>query len=128
MANKKPKTEHLTTFADMPKQELKEIAAKGGKAKAEVEQKRKTLREQLMVLLETSTGGNSTNNELISVALISRALNGDVRAFEVIRDTIGEKPANKIEASVDNSPPPKIVLEVVKGNRGVDNAKTTGSI
>ena len=43
-------------------------------------------------MLETNN-----NQEKISIALIEKALTGDVRAFETIRDTIGEKPTQTIE-------------------------------
>nr|DAS93912.1 MAG TPA: hypothetical protein [Caudoviricetes sp.] len=33
----------------------------------------------------------------MSIAIFERALNGDTKAFEVIRDTIGEKPKEQIE-------------------------------
>ena len=45
-----------------------------------------------MLLLEN---GNTQNK--ISLALIKKALKGNIKAFEVIRDTIGEKPADKHE-------------------------------
>lgn len=35
-------------------------------------------------------------------AQIKRALEGDTRAFEALRDTSGEKPTDKVEASVTN--------------------------
>ena len=43
--------------------------------------------------------GNETGETVqhaISVALIQKALQGDTKAFEIIRDTIGEKPAEKV--------------------------------
>ena len=33
----------------------------------------------------------------MSLAILTRAMNGDTKAFEVIRDTIGEKPKEQIE-------------------------------
>ena len=39
------------------------------------------------------------NNRRISIAIFERALNGDTKAFEVIRDTIGEKPKEEIEVN-----------------------------
>ena len=33
----------------------------------------------------------------VTLALIEKAMSGDTKAFEVIRDTIGEKPADKVE-------------------------------
>ena len=35
--------------------------------------------------------------ESITIALIEKAMQGDTKAFEVIRDTIGEKPTDKVE-------------------------------
>lgn len=73
------------------KEEAKKISSKGGKRSGEVRRQRKTLREELLALL---ADGNTQNK--ISTALIDEALNGNVKAFETIRDTIGEKPADKI--------------------------------
>ena len=35
-------------------------------------------------------------------AQVNKALEGDTRAFEALRDTSGEKPTDKVEASVTN--------------------------
>lgn len=74
-----------------------EEAKKGGKRSAEVRKARKTLREELLMLLAEG----DTQNKM-SVAQIVKALNGDTRAFEVIRDTIGEKPTEKVEQTGDS--------------------------
>ena len=66
---------------------------KSGKVRAE----RKTLKEELLLLLSQ---GNT--QEKISLALIQKALNGDTKAYEVIRDTCGEKPVDKVQANVFN--------------------------
>ena len=72
--------------------EQREIRQKGGIKSGEVRRARKTLKEELLLLLES---GNTQNK--ISLALIKKALKGNIKAFEVIRDTIGEKPADKHE-------------------------------
>ena len=72
--------------------EQREIRQKGGIKSGEVRRARKTLKEELLLLLEN---GNTQNK--ISLALIKKALKGNIKAFEVIRDTIGEKPADKHE-------------------------------
>ena len=60
---------------------------------------RKTLREELLYLL--SDGQTQTS---LSVALINEGLKGNTRAFEIIRDTIGEKPVEKVAlADVEQS-------------------------
>lgn len=74
------------------KSEQREIAQKAGIKSGEVRRARKTLKEELLLLLEN---GNTQNK--ISLALIKKAIKGNIKAFEVIRDTIGEKPADKHE-------------------------------
>lgn len=86
------------------KEEAKRISSNGGKKSGEVRRKRKQLREELLALL---SAGNTQKN--ISLALIDQALNGNVKAFETIRDTIGEKPVEKVVMSeVD----PNVISEV----------------
>jgi hypothetical protein len=71
-----------------------EEAKKGGKKSAEARRARKTLKETLLMMLEE---GDTQNN--ITLALLDKALKGDTKAYEVIRDTVGEKPTDKIEQS-----------------------------
>ena len=44
--------------------------------------------------------GNTQDN--ITLALLNKAAEGDVKAFEVMRDTIGEKPKETLE--IENAP------------------------
>jgi len=73
-------------------EEQKKIAKIGGLASGKARRDKKVLREELLVLLSTSN-----TQENICVALVKEALNGNIKAFEVIRDTIGEKPTDKVE-------------------------------
>lgn len=84
--------EGLISLANRTKEERSEIARKGGIASSEVRKKRKTLREELLALLE-----KGDTQEKISLALLQQALDGNVKAFETIRDSIGEKPVEKQE-------------------------------
>ncbi len=74
----------------------REIGRKGGIKSGETRRKRKTLREELLALLAT---GNNQNK--MSLAMIEKALKGDTKAFEVIRDTIGEKPKEELDIGQD---------------------------
>lgn len=74
-----------------------EEQSKGGKASGEARRRRKTLKEELLLMLEDEAVQKS-----VAAALINEAIEGNnagsVRgAFETIRDTIGEKPADKVE-------------------------------
>ena len=58
---------------------------------------------------DDETGKSKTGAELIAIALFQKALNGDIKAFLTIRDTIGQAPpVNIITADVD----PDIAEEV----------------
>ena len=85
-------------------EQARERGRKGGIRSAQVKKERKTLREELLALLQItskdSEGKEHTQQEHISAALIKEARSGNVRAFETIRDTIGEKAPERIEAQV----------------------------
>lgn len=85
-------------------EEQRERARQAGKKSGEVRRARKTLREELLALLAVRTkdseGKEHTQQEHISAALIREARGGNVRAFETIRDTIGEKQQEKVEVAV----------------------------
>lgn len=80
-----------------------ESGRKGGIASGVSKRARKTLRAELESLLsmptvdkETGEKKDSTVQEAITVALIKQALHGNTKAYEIIRDTIGEKPSEHI--------------------------------
>jgi hypothetical protein len=96
--------QNLVPVNTRSKEDQRKIRSKAGKKSGEVRRKRKQLREELLALL---SAGNTQKN--ISLALIDQALNGNVKAFETIRDTIGEKPVEKVVMSeVD----PNVISEV----------------
>lgn len=77
-------------------EEAAENGRKGGIASGESKRRRKTLKEELLLMLEDPEVQQS-----VAAALIREATEGNnagsVRgAFETIRDTIGEKPTEKI--------------------------------
>ena len=81
------------------KKEARERGRKGGLASGEARRKRKTLKEELLLVLS-----DGDIQEKISIALINEAINGNnagsvTKAFEVIRDTIGERPVEKVQAT-----------------------------
>lgn len=80
-------------------EEARERGRKGGLASGEARRKRKTLKEELLLMLS-----DGDIQEKISIALINEAINGNnsgsvTKAFEVIRDTIGERPVEKVQAT-----------------------------
>lgn len=90
--------ENLVDLRNRTTEEQREIAKKGGIASGEARRKRKTLKEELLLLLE-----KGDTQEKISIALLQKAINGDIKAYEVLRDTIGEKQSEKIEATVETT-------------------------
>lgn len=75
-----------------------EEASKGGKKSAESRREKKLLRELLEEALLKNT---KTGNRYIDItnALIKQAEDGNVKAYETIRDTLGQKPVEQINHS-----------------------------
>jgi len=89
----------------------KERRAKGVKTQKE----RKKMKEELKTLLKISLNrgdiinaddvlsldeaekANITVQTAMNIAMIKRAINGDVNAYLAVRDTVGEKPTDKVE-------------------------------
>lgn len=90
--------QNLLKAEEMTSEELRERARKGGIASAKARQARKSLKEELLLLLSQ---GNT--QEKISLSLIQQAMEGNVKAYETIRDTVGEKPVDKLEAKVEET-------------------------
>lgn len=61
-----------------------------------------------------------SNAEAIAAALVEKAKAGDVRAFEALRDTVGEKPVNRLDhTSTDGSLTPAPLLDL--SGRDIDD-------
>ena len=90
MANEK----NLIPFNELTESQQREIASKGGKASVEAKRKRKTLKEELLLMLEDEEVQKS-----VAVALIQEAQSGNVKAFGMLRDTIGEAPVEKVQTT-----------------------------
>ncbi len=86
--------QNLINLKDRPQRERKEIARMGAIASNKVQAERKTFKQELLLLL-----ANGDTQKKVSLALLEKAMNGDTKAFEVLRDTVGEKPKEEIEVT-----------------------------
>lgn len=81
--------------------EAREMQKKSAKARSENIKRKKDIRLAMEALLEKSyTGKNGqelTGAEAIALKQMEKALKGDTKAFEVVRDTSGQKPVEKVE-------------------------------
>ena len=84
--------QNLIPLNERTPEERKEIARKGAEATNKLLKERKTLAEELLLIIS-----QGDTQERISTALVEKCLKGDIRAFETLRDTIGEKPKEKTE-------------------------------
>ena len=73
-------------------EEAQKMGRKGGKKSAEVRKARKTFSEDLLNALS-----DGKTQEQILNALLNQCKQGNVRAFEILRDTVGEKPIDRQE-------------------------------
>lgn len=88
-----------------------EEAKKGGINSGIARRRKKALKEELIALLEVLDEKGHSVQEKISFALIKEASKGNVRAFEVIRDTIGEKEPETVNIG-KNSPADELLKSI----------------
>jgi len=96
MANEK----NLIKNEDLTPSQRRANASKAGKASAKKRAERKALKEELEILLESIAEDGKTYQESISISLIKEAQKGNTKAYEIIRDTIGQKPKEEIVGKV----------------------------
>ena len=94
---------NLIPFNERTKDEQREIARSGGIASGEARRKRRDLREALQSLLDGQTvryGEQMQGVDALAAAIFDKALEGDVRAFAQIRDTLYGKPTINVQSDV----------------------------
>lgn len=99
---------NLIPNSERSPQELKEMTRKGGIASGKARRRKKELREALEMLLEkdftNEQGEKMQGIDVIATALFKEASKGNVKAFNSLRDTIGQMPVQKIQvAEIDQS-------------------------
>lgn len=90
-------------------EEAKKRGRTGGIKSGEARKARKTMRDTILELIQkevdpTEYGGDAdilgdraTLQEVILAAMVREATNGDTKAMQLLRDTIGEQPVNRQE-------------------------------
>lgn len=101
MANEK----NLKPVSKRTKSEARELSKKGGIASGQSRRMKKTFKELLKIALEMKSPTGKTNAEEIVASMIRKAQDGDVKAFEAVRDTIGEKPKDEIDVTTQEQIP-----------------------
>lgn len=93
------------TLDERTPEERTRIARMGQAASTKRKAELRPLKDELKILLSLSKYGDVSNQEKLCFALLEKGLAGDTKAFEAIRDTIGQKPAEKRETTiVDRTP------------------------
>lgn len=87
-------------------EEQKKITSAGGKASGKARRNKAMLRDCLQILMEKKmldeNGKKITGAEALSVEVFQKALAGDMKAWELLRDTAGQKPVDKVEQTNTN--------------------------
>lgn len=123
----------------LSKEEAMKRGSKGGKKSAESKRQQKLLKDTILMLMSSKPtpqivekyaemfGFNPKDlQEVITGALFSKAMTGDPKAFEVLRDTVGQKPIDKKELTGANGEPltvKKVYVtpeEMKKANKHID--------
>lgn len=95
--------------SNQDREEAKKNGRKGGIASGEARRAKKTMKEMLDYLLEkelpNKKGEMVTYREAMLTAAIKKAIEGDIKASQFVRDTVGEMPIAKTEVTGKNGAP-----------------------
>ena len=108
------------SFDQIPKEELAEISRKGAEAVNKLHGEKKSARESLEKILTLKAtpeiiaaadlpdelaerlrrdNPNATLYDLMQIVAVGRAVGGNMKAYELIRDTHGDKPIERVEVT-----------------------------
>ena len=120
-------TQNLIKNENLTPSQRRKNASKAGKASAKKRQQNKTFKEIINKFLEEQVSNKELKEQMVKFgfaddevsnkscavfALWKEAIKGNTKAFELIRDTIGEKPIEQIQ----NINPPVINIERPKSD------------
>lgn len=92
---------NLKPQSERTKEEQREIAKMGGIASGKARKEKADLRKMCQMVLamdiKAKDGSIKSGAEAITLAQLQKALKGDAKAYEVLRDTAGQKPVDKVE-------------------------------
>lgn len=80
---------------DLTKEELKKRQSNGGKKSAQARRENKLIKDRILERMGESDWDTMIDN------LIGRAMETD-KAFELLRDTVGQKPSEKVDLSIED--------------------------
>lgn len=93
--------------SEQSREEAAKNGSKGGKASGEARRKKRDLKLAIQALLEADvkdkkTGDVMSGAEALAVAQFRKAMRGDTKAFEVLRDTSGQSVVQKVSVAEVN--------------------------
>ena len=125
--------DNLIPQSERTKEEQRAIARKGGIASGKARREKKLMRETLDILLSMPLkngknadvdsirnfaalkGKNINVQEAMMIAQVQKAMKGDTKAAEFVRDTMGQKPVENVNMSGEiNNPFAELSTEELK--------------
>lgn len=115
--------QNLIPNVTLSKEEAEKLGRAGGIASGKARRKKKLIKDNIELLLSLPIKNTKTKEQLkqlgidddemnnqmaLVIAMYQKAMKGDVQAFNTLRDTIGQKPIEKVETTEV----PKIVDDV----------------
>lgn len=96
--------ENLIPMTERTEDEARELSRKGGIASGKARREKADLRKQLQVWLESEAtkdnmGNPLTGAELMTKVAVREMVKGNPKYWELIRDTAGFKPIDKIQVT-----------------------------
>ncbi len=108
--------QNLIPLNKRSQRERKEITIKGAKASNQVQKEKRLMKQQFEMLMSLELQENELKEQIkelgiepneitmqmaLCVSVMQQAMQGNLKAFEIIQNTIGQNPNNEIEKPKD---------------------------
>lgn len=107
--------ENLIHFSERTPEELREISIKGGIASGVARREKRKLKEELEILMD-----EDDNKRKVSVALLKKALSGEVKAIQEIATLLGER-TEKVQNEIVDKTAVNELISSIEGLKNEDN-------
>lgn len=91
--------QNLKKNSERTPSERRELAKKAGKASGKARREKATIKQYLKWMLEEGDYDGRSGAEAIASSAVYKAIHGDVKAMTFVRDTVGEKPVDKVQVN-----------------------------
>lgn len=124
------RVENLIPFNQLTEEQHRKLASKAGKASVQAKKEKKRLKELVEIALDrvykNEKGEEITAQEMMALKAVQEAIKGDWKAWEIVQNITGQKPAEQVILQTTSDDDIREVQKMIEDVRQEKGNTTTG--